>query len=1011
MKNQTSKQKMSFDAVAVPVTTTSAMTTAVCLSSMLCAIFLSTNRRALKPDYLAATTEGPKQASVVGQLGLLYPTRFGTTNASFNETSDAEKQVREAAVVNFMRTLRDQYDAQTLPIKLNVTIVDKADTATTQPIVPGIHNVDCVDTPAKTKSWWRAKYEVEPAFVDNNEEKALLCLPIVFLLEGVDASGNHISHYGGVRKLLVEASQDMLVNASSGSTNIAYKLYFTLVDTNWANRTGEIGGEPNLIDVVASQQEDRCVFTVITRDDKPFDIFVSSFIFCLMPLPVQMTDDVRPIFYTNGSVLNATYDFSKPRIGLAEVRFHAGKDRLLHFVVRALPLVDTSIIWANTRDQSMRITHSDNTKSLPMQLHVRSTKDPLPAEVVSKSVLATAKTLDNTGKSNDKYTAFSIDEIMLRYNAQPRSPGDLRVDPTTVRAVQFRVDSQTVFAQDATNKHLWYMNNIALPSDTTIDLLFLDMSPSRGIPVAEGAIPVIDGAVHFNAFKAARFGDKDTVSLDKEAYDATLHHHHIRESYDDIRTHPLLTSSVEEIEAKKKRDNIYYKIGSIMAALYAMACIVSTLFLSPTAMAAITMVVSCVCALCAVAVLFWAIAESKQWDGETTFMFTTKAIPIMVMIALSLATITTFVAITHLGWTTTDPVFRLASTVLLVILVSTTPKQHSSATNEWAYGIGPLRIAALFALTAGIALVSMQLRAMSQRLRDSKRRLVLTTGMPNAAFAVSLFSFAAVTAFTSYTIFVKPPDACLASDHRLAYYQKQLDLNTTTETTGDRILQNYYMERRNIAAVERDQCESSPFMQFKQWWGVPVCMSLGVVGMVLAREAIVRIIRVVRPTKFVPILAIKDKEDDQLVVATPQPSKGFIFDLIASIGLTGFVLSVLSKNTSLPSNTCHEIRDKRDSAEKAMQESPLALRYDSETRMRTIDNDRQLEGCSSRQEMSTQAITFLGGVVGVASLLTFAPPLFFQPQIGAAGVMFLIACSSTISAGLIGWTKNHVYDK
>ncbi len=996
---------MSLNTVATtPVmmtTTTSATTAAVCLSSMLCAIFLATNRRTLKPDFLAATTDGPKQPSVVGQLGLLYPTRFGTTNASFNETSDAEKQVREAAVVNFMRTLRDQHDAQALPVKLVVTIIDKADTATQQ-VVPGVHNVDCADTPTATKSWWKAKYEVEPAFVGNNKEEALLCLPIAFLLEGVDASGNHISHYGGVRKLLVEASQDMLVNASSGSTNIAYKLYFTLVDTNWSNKGGEIGGPTSLIDVVASQQEDRCVFTVITRDDKPFDIFVSSFIFCMMPSPVQMTDDVRPIFSANGMVLNATYDFTKPHIGLAEVRFHAGKDRLLHFVARSLPLVDTSIVWANTRDQSMRITHSDNTKSLPMQLHVRSTKDPLPAEVVARSVLATAKILDNTGKSNDKYTAFAVDEIMMRYNAQPRTPGDLRADPTTVRAVQFRVDSQTVFAQDATNKHLWYMNNTALPSDTTIDLLFLDMSPPRGIPVAEGAIPVIDGAVHFTEFKAARFGDKDTVSFDKQAYDATLLRN--RESYDDIR------ATIPPEEEEDKKNNVYYKIGSIMAGLYAMACIVSTLFLSPTAMAAITMVVSCFCALCAVAVLFWAVAESKQWDGENTFAFTTRAVPIMVMLALSLATVTTFVSITHLGWTTTDPVFRLASTLLLVILVSTTPKRHSGTTNEWAYGIGPLRVAALFALTAGIALVSMQLRATSQRLRDTKRKLVLTTGMPNAAFVVSLFSFAAVAALTSYTIFIKPPDACLASDHRLAYYQKQLDANTTTQSTGDRILENYYTERRNAAAQERDQCESSPLMQFKHWWGVPVCMSLGVVGMVLAREAIARIIRVVRPTRFVPILAIKDKEDEELRIATPQPSKGFIFDLVASIGLTGFVLSALSKTTALPSNTCHEIRDKRDNAEKAMNESPLALRYDTETRLNTIDTDRELEGCSSRKEMSTQAIVFMGGLVSVASLLTIAPPLFFQPEIGATSVMFLLACSSTVSAGLIGWTKKLLYD-
>lgn len=996
---------MSLNTVAAtPVavtTTTSATTAAVCLSSMLCAIFLATNRRTLKPDFLAATTDGPKQPSVVGQLGLLYPTRFGTTNASFNETSDAEKQVREAAVVNFIRTLRDQHDAQTLPIKLTVTVIDKADTATQQ-VVPGVHNVDCAETTTTTKSWWRAKYEVIPAFVGNNKEEALLCLPIAFLLEGVDASGNHISHYGGVRKLSVEASQDMLVNASSGSTNIAYKLYFTLVDTNWENPTGEVGGTPSLIDVVASQQEDRCVFTVITRDDKPFDIFVSSFIFCMMPSPVQMTDDVRPIFATNGMVLNATYDYAKPPIGLAEVRFHAGKDRLLHFVVRSLPLVDTSIVWANTRDQSMRITHSDNTKSLPMQLHVRSTKDPLPAEVLARSVLATARTLDNTGKTNDKYTAFSVDEIMLRYNAQPRTPGDLRADPTTVRAVQFRVDSQTVFAQDATNKHLWYMNNTALHSDTTIDLLFLDTSPSRGIPVAEGAVPVIDGAVLFTEFKAARFGDKNTVSFDKEAYDATLLQS--RESFDDIR------ASIAPKEDENK-NNLYYKIGAIMAGLYTIACIVSALFLSPTAMAAITLVVSCFCAICAVAVLFWAVAESKQWDGENTFLFTTRAAPIMVMAALSLATITTFVAITHLGWTTTDPMFRLASTVLLVILVSTTPKRHSGTTNEWAYGIGPLRVAALFALTAGIALVSMQLRTTSQRLRDSRRKLVLTTGMPNAAFAVSLFSFVAVTALTSYTIFIKPPDACLASDHRLAYYQKQLDANTTTQSTGDRILQNYYTERRNAAAEERDKCESSPLMQFKHWWGVPVCMSLGVVGMVLAREAIARIIRVIRPTKFTPILAIKDIEDDKLVISTPPPSRGFIFDLVASIGLTGFVLSILSKNTALPSITCHEIRDKRDSAEKAMDESPLALRYDTETRLHAIDTDRELEGCSSRQEMSTQAIVFLGGIVSVASLLTIAPPLFFQPEIGATGVVFLLACSSTVSAGLIGWTKKLLYDE
>lgn len=985
-------------------TTTSALTAAVCLSSMLCATFLTANRRALKPDFLAATTEEPRKPSVVGQLGLVYPTKFGTTNASFNETSDAEKQNREAAVVNFMRTIRDQHDAQTLPIKLTVTIIDKADTSTTD-VVQGTHNSDCASTTPKTTSWWRAKYEVEPAFVGNNTEETLLCLPVAFLLEGVDASGNHITHYGGVQKMYVEASQDMLVNASSGTTNIAYKLYFTLVDTNWKNKSGQVGGQPNLIDVVASQQEDRCVFTVITRDDKPFDIFVSSFIFCLMPSPVKMTDDVRPIFAINGMVLNATYPFAQPTVGLAEVRFHAGKDRLLHFVARALPLVDTSIIWANTRDQSMRITHEDNTRSLPMQLHVRTTKDPLPSAVLSRSTLATAKTTDNNGKTNDKYGAFSVDEIMLRYNAQPRSPGDLRADPTTIRAVQFRVDSQTVFAQDATNKHLWYMNNTALPSDTTIDLLLLDMSPPRGLPVAEGAIPVVDGAVYFTEFKAARFGDKDSVSYNKENHDATLLLN--RESFDDIRSNTTV-SEAEDKQNADKRAKLYYKMGAIMAGLYAAACVVSALFLSPRAMAVITMAVSCFCALCAAIVLFWALAESKQWDGENTFIFTTQAAPIMVVAALSLAAITTFVAITHLGWTTTDPAFRLVSTVLLVILVSTTPKRHSTSTNEWGYGIGPLRFAALFALTAGMALVSIQLRVTSQRLRDVKQKLVVTPGMPNAAFVISLFSFTAITAFTSYIIFSRPPDACLASDHRVAYYQKQVDINTPTEATGDRILQNYYKERHNAALTERDQCESTTFVQFKNWWGVPVCMSLGIVGMVLAREALARIIRVARPTRFSPPLAIKDKEN---VIVTPQPSRGFIFDLITSIGLTGFVLSILGKHTAFPSNTCHEIRDKRDDAEKLMDESPLALRYDTESRLNTIDTDRKLEGCSSRKEMSIHAVVFLGGVVGMTSLLVTAPSLFFQTEMGATGVALLVACSSTVSAGLMAWTKNFLYDQ
>lgn len=990
---------------------TNPLTMAVFLCGFLCFVFFVGNRRELRRDYQQSITQGDVVKPVVaGQLGLRYVTQFTTNNASYNEASEPEKQQREQAVVEFLREAQNQQ--LVLPYKFVVTIADKANSDV--PVQAGVQNVEC-PTGSVPTNWWRARYDMlnllpeDPAGLNN--------LPIAYMLQGTTADGKQVVHYGPVKSLHVEISQDVLSNASA-TTGVSYKLYFTLVDTNWQNAGGQAGGKNSLIDVIASQQSDRCAFSTIMRNNVPYNVFISAFTFCLMPRLVPTSEDVRLIFSAN-AVKRASTPDSTPASdvalasGLSEVRFHATKDKQLHFVLRSLPLVVRDLKWTIARslsdistDYILRMHCEDITKALPLQLHIRNATEALGLK-----------------GGTEKYLAFPVFEVLARYNAPPMEPGDLREDTVYIRGVQFTLPGDLIVAQDATDKSLWYANGVLMHKDTTIDLLVLSEKQLRSSAVTEVALPKVDGENDFVPFKVPAFGSA-SVSLGKEIYDGGVL---FRPETADLRVlderidrmHAELLKSYKA-EASNRAANMAFGMFVLMLSVY----VVSTFVISKQSVALFAKVVAALCLGAAFLVAGAGVMLLKEWQADFMANYGTRMLGILTSTVRTLSLICGMLTLAFTGVNIASCVLAPATAALTFMLNATRPKEGAVGTPEWEKSIGPLRVTVYMVIAMSLWIMGSNLKATTTRVQHlyeveqmqnamhggkAPKRKLTYLGLPSATIVVSTFTVLTLLAFLVQVVVNKAPDACVD----LRYQVRDLDgkikaaqpQNGTTASEEAQALINFYTLKRDSTNAQLTVCQKHAFGPAMNWWAPPVLISLSLVGIVLAREAAIHVVRKVRPTHFAPrvmggVVAMGSAAAVGSTVGATVTTSMFTALGFAAAALVGFTLSML--NAALPESAfttvrCNTLRKSLEKAEDLAVNSVVGREVQGAERVEDIEREMELVGCRSQRTMSLNGVGFVSAIALGTSMMA-AP----ASAAGASlfGALLYMGYSTGISYGV-----------
>lgn len=450
---------------------------------------------------------GGADLEAVAQVGLLFPTTGDADAVAFNEPNEVDKQVREDAVVYLMREIRNGHASGDLSLdytgKLMATKAFAAGFKEEAALVPrpGEHNTDCKGAEL---SRWRAEYSASSVFTAEKPENRFM--PLSFYLEATTRDGRRVVHFGGVRQMKVQASQDLMINHPGKTAALAYRLELQLVDNNSENAT-EGSRENRMIDLVVHQQETRCIFSAITRNGSPYDIFISTLAVRLEREPVKASDPVDERFKKEGLTIDTGLKpyYAPPMTSArALIKFHGGRERMVSFALRSLPLVFADLTWSAAEGgKALKIRHGAQGALLPLEVHLR-TRD---------------ASTDSEPTPMRKYNRFGVKEVLMRFNTEPRPPGDLRTDPAFLKGVQFRLHTDQVLAQDASSPGAWFLGGNPLPRDSLVDMTVLSGIPKAPLArVRNGGeadvVPQINGATDFKPFVADRYGGKIGLSLD-----------------------------------------------------------------------------------------------------------------------------------------------------------------------------------------------------------------------------------------------------------------------------------------------------------------------------------------------------------------------------------------------------------------------------------------------------------------------------------------------------------------
>lgn len=449
-----------------------------------CAVYFANNNRRVLGDYFQNEEEYEKthDVRVVGQIGLRFATKFAGKAGVYNDASPEERDEREESFMTLVRSCVNR-NGSTMAVTSEFASRSAQSEEKTELPDPssGEINNDCKDT--KQTSWWKVRYEMQPY-----DE----FLPLSFLLEGTASNGSRVRLYGPVRSVKIEADRDISRGATSSNEPVQWKMYLELQDTNWAQEGG-ISGSP--FRFVCSQQEEKCVFSaLVDSQGKAHPVFVSEFRLQLRNKPVQRNTNVLDALLTSKSWGDVYYTF----------KLHPSRDLLLSYMVRGLPLIDSTIVYTE-EESKLVLGGATGSTQLPLEVHIRS-PEPL-------------------NDAGDKFLALPVLRVMLRYvsKAVPE-PGLMDPQPASVQSMQLLLPGNRVLTQDPNTKTIWTVNDSTLHKTTSIDLLLLNKTPvfggkDRNPGMSGGAKePRVGGELWFEDFPGVRQGFT-MVSLDKRRQD------------------------------------------------------------------------------------------------------------------------------------------------------------------------------------------------------------------------------------------------------------------------------------------------------------------------------------------------------------------------------------------------------------------------------------------------------------------------------------------------------------
>jgi hypothetical protein len=911
-------------------------------------LYVATHGRTLSRQHNEATAsvEEPAAIKSVGQLGLLYTTAHAAERASFNSTSEDEKETREAAVVNLLRTMRKQHDAKALPATMTVQIVSRAgsSTAKVDEAKPRLNNECAKD--GKQVSWWKAKYEASPLIGAGKHH-----LPMTFYLEATDSKGRRIAHYGLVKRLVVEADQDVMVDLGTKSTGVSYKMYLTLVDTNWRN-AGGTPGKNSEIQIVASQQANRCAFSAIVKDGKTYDVFVSAFAFTLHSRVLKLTDPIKAIYEASGLVLEADeyFKMSKP-LGttLARVKFHASRDRLLSFISRSLPVLDPTVVWErDTVANWVRVGGRTSKTLLPLQVHIRST--------------------ERLNEEGDKHVRFHVLEMMMRYNAAPRDPGDLRDDPAYAKAVQFKLSDNSVLAQDLNDKNVWYVNEKKLDGEPTIDLVVLSRAPEKAGFKLDTEVPaVIDGAQSFGAFKAPLFGGS-LVSLDKEVYDRQRAEFPAKADHDLVLEKDVIATPAAVFGDKSWMALVPFLV--LFVAGWKLA--------NPRLASAVAKLAYLGSAACALLVAGVAVAEYREVDEVVGY---DQIILVAVMACVCLSLAASLFALRLSPDVSACVGVGSVVAILAVVAVYYLGLPHDSAMPGTA--LTNTRVVMMLAVAQALALLAIEMAKLESKVYSAPLPAAL------AAPEVSLMVFATscigmVYVFGYLGTYLRAPDGCLDAQAAVDYLGKQ---KPVAGSLGAR-----------VAAAEQDEafaalkaCDTNklelPSAMTKSWW-IPITSLIAalLVGQVASTYVVATLVRSVLPSSVAasPLMVIEDG----------RAQRGrWLFKSLVGLAVIGLVLHLLYPVVEWKSAECDQVRADIQ-RERAIVDA--AVQPPHSERMTLVHDAATRAGCSTQETIAVTSATSALALLLLASMVVPVAQKYMYPQASSSQAFSLFAFASVV---------------
>lgn len=922
-------------------------------------LYVATHGRKLAAEYneaVAPTLEQPP-VTAVAQLGLLYDTTHSSDRSTFNSTSEDEKRAREEAVLHLMRTVHRLHDAKTLPLNFKTTVVSRAGSSTTNVEAGGKDlNSECDDTGNQT-GWWKARYDATP-LVDGGKKH----LPMSFYLEATDATGKHIVHYGLVKSLIMESDQNIVTDVGTRSQGVSYKIYLTLVDTNWLN-AGGLPGKNSEINLVVSQQASRCAVSAIVKAGKTYNVFVSALSFSLHPHVPALSDPVKPFYEGRGVVLTSDeyYKLSTPGV-LARVNFHANRDRLLSFLVRSLPLLDPSVVWKLGENNVLRVGGRTARTLLPLQVHVRST--------------------ERLNDAGDKYIAVGVREVALRFNAEPLPPGDMRSDPSFVQSVSFKLENNAVLSQDMDDRVSWYVGDKKLEGTPSIDLVVLSREPgTANFRLPKDVTPIVNGARTFSSFEAPMFANQQ-VTVDKEAYDRLRAETPSKADGD-------LTTSTEE----GRFPAVIAQESWMMVAAVAAVFVLGWKFTSHELAMSANKLVRLFCFAGAAGVAGLALAEYRgrpEAVGYDSVVLGVACLCSALALAASLAAV-------RLAPDTAPCIgLGVASAMVAGVLLYYFSVPMVAGAKPKA--LATTRIALLLSLAQALALLGVETGKVAQKVNKLERmpQLPVSLGLPSVALAAFVGACGFVIVLFGYIGSVmRAPDRCLPIQEKVDRLASVLPPAGTVAASVVAAEQDAAMNSLQACSLER---VAVPEPLMRTWW-LPLAALVAALGLAqfVAAAASVTLVKSVLPASV--------EQARFMGVEDGRASRGaWMLKTLVGCAILGTVIASLYPSVEAPKPACTEAR-----------KAYTRERTNASGRMEAIGEEMDRMGCTPNETLVARSAA---AVLLTALVASFVVPVtqkvvYHKASTAQALGLFAFTCATGVATiwALNPLTKEHFTKK